>query len=167
MKTKSMKVKSSDEFYTPEYVVEVFKKYIPKGVRTILLPFDKEWSNFVKILSKDYDVTFSHKEDKDFFDYKEELSKYDLVISNPPFSIKTKILEELYTYDAKFMMLLPLTTLEGIQRGELFKSNNLSVIVINKRISFLDNGATPYFNSSIFTNLHDNKLFFEKIKKVS
>lgn len=163
-KAKAMKVGASDEFYTPEYVIEIFKKYIPKGVKTILLPFDKEWSSFVKVLSKDYEVTYSHIEDKDFFDYKEELTNYDLVISNPPFSIKTKILEELYNYNAKFMMLLPLTTMEGIQRGKLFKENGLSIICFDKRVSYT--GASPYFNSSIFTNIYDdNKLIFEKVEK--
>lgn len=40
----------SDEYFTPENVVKAIIPYIPKEVKTIWCPFDKENSSYVKIL---------------------------------------------------------------------------------------------------------------------
>ncbi len=85
---------SSDECMTPFYAVEPLLKYIPRN-KTVWCPFDKEWSAFVKLLSTRNEVIHSHIDDgKDFFTYKPE--QFDIIISNPPFSCKDKVLQRCY-----------------------------------------------------------------------
>ena len=46
---------------------------------------------------------------------------FDMIITNPPYSLKDKFIEKCYEYGKPFALLLPLTALEGIKRG-IFKS---------------------------------------------
>ncbi len=149
-----------DELYTPRYAIEPLKKYIEglnidweylgKDRFIIWCPFDTEESNYVKVLKEwGYKVIHSHIDDgKDFFEYEPEY--YDLVISNPPFSIKTEVLKRLYKLGKPFALLLPLTALEGIARNKMYKEHGISLIVLNKRVSFMKGKGSNYFNSSYF-----------------
>jgi len=87
--------KEDNELYTPYYAVDHIVKYLPKD-KTIWLPFDEEWSSFNKRLTElGYKVVRSSlAEGQDFFEY--EPKHWDLIVSNPPFSIKDKVLERLY-----------------------------------------------------------------------
>ncbi len=114
------KIKSTinDELYTPEYAIKPILKYI-KLNSNILCIFDTENSNFVKVLKKDHFVYNSHIwNKKDFFDYtKDDVKLFDYIISNPLFSIKDKVLNKLYELEKPFIMLLPISTLEGVYRN--------------------------------------------------
>ena len=94
---------ASDECMTPYYAVDPLVKYIPKG-KKIWCPFDKAWSAFVQILKKDNIVLYSHiDEGQDFFNYQPD--DFDLIISNPPFSVKDQVLERCYTLGKPFALL--------------------------------------------------------------
>lgn len=126
--------KKSDEQYTPFYAVEPIVKYIPKG-STIWLPFDKEWSAFNKVLKqKGFQTICSHiDQGQDFFEY--EPKEWDLIISNPPFSLKDKIIKRVYELGKPFCLLLPLATLQGKERFKYFKED-LQLLSFDSRISF-------------------------------
>ena len=69
--SQQIKKSNTDEWYTTESSVELIVPYLLKnGYQSILYPFDKADSNFVKVL-KGYglfNVTYSHIEDGvDFF----------------------------------------------------------------------------------------------------
>lgn len=90
--------KASDEVYTPAYAVKPILKYIDRGNKpqySIWCPFDKEESEFVKLIrAEGHKVICSHiDEGKNFF-YWEPEENYDYIISNPPFSIKDDILKD-------------------------------------------------------------------------
>ena len=81
-----------DEYYTKEYAITPLLKYIP--TKTIVwCPFDKEESNFVKLLREHgCNVIYSHIDTgQDFFEY--EPQNYDYIVSNPPYSLRERILE--------------------------------------------------------------------------
>ena len=60
---------NNDECYTPDYAVKPILKYIPEG-SIVWCPFDTEESEFVKQISKQNDVEYSHISTRqDFFDY--------------------------------------------------------------------------------------------------
>ena len=81
-----------------------------------------------------YDVTRSHIDDgQDFFEY--EPDEYDVIVSNPPFSIKDKILERLYELNKPFAVLLPTNSLQGKKRYELFKQG-IQLLCFDSRIGF-------------------------------
>jgi hypothetical protein len=51
------------------------------------------------------------------------------------------------------MMLLPITTLEGKKRGELFRKNGIQVLIPNKRFNFIAAKKGSWFQTSWFTYL--------------
>src|SRR5574344_1512950 len=87
--------KASDEVYTPDYAVKPILKFLKPG-SVIWCPFDTEDSEYVKIFKEaGYKVIYSHIDNgQNFFEF-EPKEDYDVIISNPPFSIKDAILNRL------------------------------------------------------------------------
>lgn len=158
----------NDELYTPAYAVAPLIKNLIRFVsmQKIWCPCDKEESNIVKELkAAGFDVVHSHiDEGKDFFSY--EPDKYDMIITNPPYSIKDKIIERCYQLGKPFALLLPLTALEGINRGKMYREGGVGLIVLDKRVEFLE-GKTNWFNTSWFCRLNgiSGTIIFETIEK--
>lgn len=130
----SSNAQEHQELYTPFYAVDPIIKYVPKN-HTIWCPFDEEWSSFYQTFKqKGFNVIRSHiSEGKDFFLY--EPNDYDVIISNPPFNIKDKILHRLYELNKPFAVLLPLNTLQGKTRYKYFK-NGIQILSFDQRIGF-------------------------------
>lgn len=95
----------------------------------------KNGLHFIKHLKKlGYSVIRTHIcEGKNFFTY--EPDEYDIIISNPPFSIKDKILERLYELGKPFAVLLPLNSLQGVSRYKFF-SQGIQILSFDQRIGF-------------------------------
>lgn len=101
-------VNPNDEFYTPYYAIEPLLKYLKPNSK-ILCPFDTEESLYVKVLKANgHYVQCEHiKDGKDFFERSQDSFEfYDYVISNPPYSKKTEVLEKLFYAGVPFAMLL-------------------------------------------------------------
>lgn len=95
---------NNDECYTPDYAVKPILKYIPKEA-IIWCPFDTHESEFVKQISKTNKVIFSHiKTGQDFYNY-EPKEKWDMIISNPPFTNKRKIFERALSFNKPFALI--------------------------------------------------------------
>ena len=129
-----LEASDNDEMYTPMYAVDNIIKYIPKD-KKIWCPFDKEWSAFVQSFKRGgYSVVRSHIDDgQDFFEY--EPDEYDVIVSNPPFSIKDKILERLYELNKPFAVLLPMNSLQGKARFKYFEQG-IQMLAFDSRIGF-------------------------------
>lgn len=141
----------AQEMYTPYYCVDPIMEYIPKN-KKIWTPFDKEWSSFYQsFLRGGYKVIRSHIDDgQDFFTY--EPDEYDIIVSNPPFSIKDKILQRLYELDKPFAILLPLNSLQGKSRYKFFK-NGIQLLAFDQRVGYhnQNNMVTPVEGSPFAT----------------
>ena len=126
--------KENNELYTPLYAVDPILKYIPKD-KIIWCPFDEEWSAFYRRLKEEgYNVVRSSlKDGQDFFTY--EPNKWDMIVSNPPFSSKDKVLERLYSLKKPFAILLPLNSLQGKTRFKFF-TQGIQLLSFDSRISF-------------------------------
>jgi len=156
---------NGDEYYTPKYVVEILLPYLKdKGIKTIWCPCDKDWSKFVTVL-KDagYNVIYSHiDEGKDFLTYEPEES-YDIIITNPPFSIKNKIIQRCIDLNKPFILLLSATCIQSASLINIIsKCENFNFIMFDKRISY--SGDRPPFPSWYFTNnvLSKNEFYIYK-----
>lgn len=153
----------SDECYTPEGTVKYLLEFIPSYVKTIWCPCDTAESNIVKELkSFGYDVIHTHRQDGfDFLTYQPIPPCYDMIITNPPFSKKTQFLFRAYELQKPFIFYLPLTALEGRNRGILFDNYGINVAILNTRLNFT-NGKGAWFNTSFFIGNVDykNRLFF-------
>jgi len=160
-----------DEVYTPFYAVDPIIKYVPKDF-VIWLPFDEKWSAFYQtFVSLGYKVIRSClSEGKDFFDYV-PIEHYDVIISNPPFSIKDSVLKRLYLLNKPFMILLPITTLQGKERYKYFE-NGIQLLTFDSRIDYHTNGnfvsytRGNHFGSAYFCrNILPKDLIIEKLTK--
>ena len=99
-------------------------------------------------------------------DFLKENIDCDCIITNPPYSIKDKILRRCFELNKPFALLLPLTTLEGNSRNEIFRNKNIQILIPNKRFDFTGKKncwfATAWFCYKL--NL-PNQLNFIKIKQ--
>jgi len=77
--------------------------------KIIWCPFDKEESNIVKVLKKyGYKVINTHIETgQDFLTFEPDF-EFDIMISNPPFSKRTKFFQKINSYNKPFIMLQPI-----------------------------------------------------------
>jgi len=131
----------SDELYTPEIAFDLLKKYIPKD-KTIFECAVGTGKLAKQMTSNGYNVISSN----DFFN---EFPNYDILITNPPYSIKDKFLEEAYKRGKPFAILLPITALEGIKRQKMYKKYGIKILFPTKRIDF--NGKkSPWFYTAWF-----------------
>lgn len=147
----------SDEWYTSRDTVETMLDIFPcNDTDTILCPFDSKKSQFVKVLQER-----GHKVIYGICDFLErEPYSFDCIYTNPPFSLKTDVIERCIATDKKCTLVLPLDSLGGVKRHELYKKTNLFVYVPTKRIAFYDKqgnkrkGASFY---SIFLQLNADR----------
>lgn len=143
----------NDECYTFEYAVEPILKYIPKGV-TVWCPFDKADSAFVRLISQTNPVVHSHiDEGQDFYTYEPE--HWDIIVSNPPFTGKRRIVERALSFGKPFALILPNTWLNDSAPKQLFKNIPLELLMFEQRMEFdmkdgINKGIT--FSSSYFCN---------------
>ena len=160
-----MKNEKNDELYTPNYAIEPLLKYLPKD-KIILECTDFGSSNITKLLKQhDYKVISTHK---DNFDFLTDIPNFDfdIIITNPPYSLKNEFLKKCYEYDKPFCLLLPLTSLEGIERGKMFREKGIDVLVLDKRCDFMDNKKSNWFNTSWFCyKILPKQLIFEELHK--
>lgn len=165
MKTALKQHTINDEIYTPEYAVKPLLKYLPKDI-TIWECTDYGESKITKVLKDNgYKVITSHIKDFDFLKDTPEF-EFDMIITNPPYSLKTQFLKRCYEYQKPFALLLPITALEGKDRNKLYQQYGLEIIILDKRVNFLDNKKTCWFNTSWFCwKLLKKTLNFERLEK--
>ena len=61
--------------------------------------------------------------------------EFDLIVSNPPFSLKDEFLIRAYTLGKPFALLLPLEALFGVKRSPLYMAHGLQLLVPNSASS--------------------------------
>ena len=132
--SKREKFSKPDECYTPEEAIYPLLPYLENfkiiwdcafGSGRLAEHFNKFGFNVVGLDNYNF-----LKEDS------EKIAKYDVIITNPPYSQKDKFLEKAFEIGKPFAFLLPLTTLEGIKRSKMFKENHIQMIIPNRRINF-------------------------------
>ena len=80
-----------------------------------------------------------------------DFSKYDAVVSNPPFSKRQAILEKLFKADIPFALIMNFNGLfDSKSRWELFKKHDFELLVPLGRMHFFNKegiGNNPNFQS--------------------
>lgn len=161
-----------DEFYTPKYAIKPLIKYLKK-YKTIWCPFDTEDSYFVKILREQgHEVLATHIwNGENFFEL--SIPRCDCIVSNPPYSLKTEVLQKLFEMKKPFAMLVGVVGLfESKKRFEMFKNNNFEIMYFNKRIAYFKDykeqkpSLNPPFSSVyICHKILPEKIVFEYVDK--
>lgn len=126
---------SNDECYTPAYGVTPILKYIPEGAK-VWCPFDTKDSEFVKQISKQNEVVYSHLSyGQDFYEY--EPDSWDVIVSNPPFTNKRHIFERALSFEKPFALVMTNTWLNDSAPKQLFQTKELQLLMFDKRMRFI------------------------------
>ena len=76
---------------------------------------------------------------KDFFTY-EPKEPYNMIISNPPYSIKEAIFKRLFELNKPFAMLVSMNGIfDSKSRFSMFRDNGIQILVPNGRTKFISN----------------------------
>lgn len=135
----------NDECFTPAYGVKPILEYIPKG-KIVWCPFDEANSCFVKLISEQNKVVYSHiNKGQDFYEYEPKL--WDVIISNPPFTNKRKIFQRALDFNKPFALLMSNTWLNDAAPKQLFKDKDLQLLMFDKRIKFDDRNKITFSSS--------------------
>ena len=135
----------NDNYNTPREAFEDIAHLIPQD-KKIYEPFvgSSRSGEYLKELLPNNTVIYN--KEVDFF---YNTFEYDLVVSNPPFSIAKQILEQLKEANKPFILLLPVSRLCTQYMRELFKQN-IQIIVPKKRINFINSNNKRACNFDCF-----------------
>lgn len=154
----------SDEWYTDQPTVDKCLSFLqPTDGSTVMCPFDSDKSLFVKtLLSRGHKVIFGIE------DYLENNYDYDFLVTNPPFSIKDKVIEKVLESGKKSVLVLPLDSIGGVKRHSLYRKYGYpQVYVPTRRISYFDEswnkreGSNFHSVIMIFNHKEESKLLWE------
>ena len=145
----------NDECYTPDYGVRPILPFIPKGA-VVWCPFDKEDSQFVKLIQEQGNVVvFSHIDNgEDFYTYSPPV-KWDIIVSNPPFTKKKEIFERALSFGKPFALIMTNVWWNDAAPVKMFaKYPKMQVLYLDGRINFLQGGKgkRPPFASCYICN---------------
>lgn len=156
----------NDECYTPDYGVTPILKYIsPKA--TVWCPFDTAESEFVKQISKQNTVVFSHIDaGEDFFEF--EPPHWDVIVSNPPFTQKRKYFERALSFNKPFALIMTNTWLNDSAPKQLFAEKDLQLLMFDKRMKFKspdgrDNSKITFSSSYYCWNFLPKQIICESL----
>ena len=159
---------NNNECHTPAYAVTPILKFIKKD-SVVWCPFDTPDSEFVKQISQTNEVEYSHLDyDQDFYTY--EPTKWDVIISNPPFTNKRKIFERALSFHKPFALLMSNTWLNDAAPVQLFKDRGLQLLMFDKRIKFIspdgrDNNKITFSSSFYCWNFLPKQIVMETLDR--
>lgn len=135
----------SDEWYTPIEVVRFIKNNIDLTGKKIICPFDNINSNFSKIFINSIN---------NINDFMEKEYNYDICITNPPFSLRDKVIRRCLDYNKDVILVFPENAIFSVTFYNLQNQYNFHYKIYSpkKRIYFIDekgNQNRPNFHSVI------------------
>tara|TARA_R100000541_G_C1873560_1_gene81255 strand:+ start:17 stop:523 length:507 start_codon:yes stop_codon:yes gene_type:complete len=116
-----------NDFMTPSYVWEQINDYIPKD-KVIWEPFYGDGESGKDLTNLGCSEVIHEQED--FF----ENNKGEVVVSNPPFTIKKEIIQRLVELDKPFILIMPVSTM--CYKYSRVLKNHIQIIIPPKRIKF-------------------------------
>jgi len=124
----------NNEWYTPKSAFADIAHLIPKG-NVIWEPFYGDGSSGQYLTELGFNV--EHHEHLDF--YESAPLDYDMIVTNPPYTSKSRTFKRLYELDVPFMILVPVSTITK-QFTKRYFINELQMVIPSKRIHFVSGG---------------------------
>jgi hypothetical protein len=124
--------KNDDHYNTTKNMWESISHLIPKD-KILFEGFMKDnYSSKSVLILRELGFDVVGDPTIDFFG---EIPKYDILISNPPYSIKKKIFERLSVLNKPFILILPISTITK-QFTKCLERDKLQMIIPSKRMQF-------------------------------
>lgn len=153
-----------DEQYTPENAVQMVIPFIQHlKDKVIWCPFDKEDSQFVKVLRREgFKVVYSHIEcGQDFFEYEPE--NWDVILSNPPYKNKRAFVDRCESFGKPWCLFLPINIISDSILNTVFGDmSEMTILVPNKRTRFYNAKTGKVGNQPTFKACYIGRNFFTK-----
>lgn len=121
-----------DDYTTPQEVFNDIKSFKPQGCIKIYDPFYNDGKSKEYLQKTFSDCEIIH-ENKDAFSW---LPDFDIIITNPPFSLKNKILIWLMEIDKPFIILLPINQICNKSYRNLKNFDKIQYVIPNGRYNF-------------------------------
>lgn len=139
----------SDEWYTPKYIVDKCFDICNYKNKTIICPFDTQNSLFVQRLSSENEHLIYG-----INNFLEVTYDYDLLVTNPPFSIKEKVFKKCLDDGKEFVLVLPETFIFSVGFYNLLEEYEFhyKLYTPKQRVYFIDengNQNRPNFHTVI------------------
>lgn len=142
-----------DFFETPVDAILPIRPYIPEGVRTILEPtygkgaignILEQWG--YTVIKRDL---YPKTEDTIRADFLvDPIPDCDMIIFNPPFSLKTDFLKRACESGKPFLFICPVTIIETKKRFDFFREYGLSLVNLPNRTNYISGkGRKVWFHS--------------------
>ena len=157
----------SNELYTPYKAIEPLFEYLPKD-KIYWECTDFGESKITAFLRDNgYMVVTTNKDNFDFLVDTPDF-EFDVILTNPPYTLKDDFIKKCYEYRKPFALLLPLTALEGVERGIMYREHGLEVLILDRRINFMKDKKSNWFNTSWFCHhILPEKLIFKSILEMT
>ena len=148
----------SDECYTPKEAIKPLLKELQRD--KVYYDCTSNISSNIVDFMNDNGFVCKSSNGRDFLT--DEVPKdIDVIITNPPYSKKDKFIKRCYEIGKPFALLLPVSSIQGQKRGEMFSKNGIELLVLNKRVDFTGKGS-PHFGVAWFcSGILDKKLMFK------
>lgn len=138
-KPKGMQAGSPDDFQTTDPdAIKCLVPFLPPYKKVIWEPACGEGYIIQHLQGHGFDVFGTDIKLGEEFDFMKYVppANYDMIITNPPFSIKEKFLARCYALEKPFALLMPLTTFDSEERRLLFSRHGVEIVMPPKRLSF-------------------------------
>ncbi len=128
----------SDEYITPSGAWDLVLPFVPAG-SCVWDPFYCDGSSGAYFSAKGFRC--HHAPNEDFFAHTPP-ADCEVIVTNPPFTLKRQVLERLRALDRPFVLLLPISALGTAYFRENFGNNHdVSIIFPPRRIQFARPGT--------------------------
>lgn len=139
--------KANDEFYTPPNAIAMLLPYLPKNG----VIWEAAWGKgHLAAFLRGHGFKVIGREGIDFF---QGNLNCDLIVTNPPYSLKDEFLQRVYELNKPFALLLPVEALVGLKRHPLYARYGLQLLIPNRRINYISDNpdhTSANFNSAWF-----------------
>lgn len=164
----------AEDYLTPMGAIDVLQEHLLwfGSKRVIWEPCDPDGtSNITKQFRKiGHTVVATGLPEVDFLQQRKPPKGTKCIVTNPPYSLKDEFLETCFSFGIPFCLLLPITALEGVRRGAMFRERGIQVLILDRRVQFIP-GKSVYFNTSWFcwspkTTLLKHDLVFAQLPEI-
>ncbi len=129
-----LKTGSPDDFQTPPEALDILLPYL-SGYSHVWECAAGKGNLAGALKAEGFKVTATDKE-WNFLSGRDNPDGADVIVTNPPYSIKNAFLERAYERGLPFAFLLPLSTLESARRQKLFARYGIDIVLPSRRYHF-------------------------------